>query len=308
MTASTYKGGHVETRDWWAKHAPLSGEELGNVLGINGGNARRLIRKAKQAYSDLAWFDPSAPRVTGIQRGIAVFDSHHPEHDKHLWRNILAFAKDFDPDIFALGGDNLNMTVLSHWVENKRRVLEGQRLKQDYTAYNRDIHRPLEAVLRPDCRRIWHMGNHEDWLGQYLDKHPEMVGLIEIEEHIDLSNWEVYQYGQTSQVGKLYITHGVYTNIHSAYRTAQVYGRNVIYGHGHSYQAHTITAPLDVDSHVATEIPCACNLNPSYRVNQPNAWLTGLAVFYLLPNGDFTLYPVIAVNGKFVAPTGKLYE
>jgi hypothetical protein len=298
----------MESREYWTKYAPLSGEELGRTLDMDGGNARKKIRAAKEEYPDLPWFDRSTPKVATIQRGIAVFDLHHPEHDKHLWRNILAFAKDFDPDIFAFGGDNLNMTVVSHWVENQRRTLEGLRLKQDYKDFNRDIHKPLDAVLRPDCRRIWHFGNHEAWLGQYLNKHPEMVGLIEIEEHVDLSNWEVYQYGQTSQVGKLYITHGVYTNIHSAYRTAQVYGRNIIYGHGHTLQSHTITAPLDIDSHVATEIPCACNLNPSYRLNQPNAWLTGFATFYILPNGDFSLYPVVAVNGRFVAPSGKLYE
>jgi hypothetical protein len=290
------------------KYAPLSGEELGRVLGIDGGSARRRIRKAKEEYPDLPWYDQNEPKITAVRRGIGYFDMHHPEHDRRLWRNVLKFAADFKPDIWAFGGDNMDMQTLSHWIENKKRLVEGKRLKKDYADFNREVLLPLEAVLSEDAERIFMLGNHEAWVDQYLDSHPEMEGLIELREHLRLDGWSVYDYGEIAQVGKLHITHGTYTNIHSAMRTAQVFGRNVMYGHGHSLQTHTITTPLDVESHTATEIPCACHLNPSYRKNQPNSWLTGFATFYVLPNGDFNLFPVVAVNGKFVGPNGVLYE
>jgi hypothetical protein len=45
----------VETRDWWANHAQMSSRELAEELGIDGGSARRLIRKAKEEYDNLPW-------------------------------------------------------------------------------------------------------------------------------------------------------------------------------------------------------------------------------------------------------------
>jgi hypothetical protein len=82
----------------------------------------------------------------------------------------------------------------------------------------------------------------------------------------------------------------------------------MVYGHGHTYQAHTNITPIDSEAHTAVQIPCACDLNPHYRINKPNAWLNGFAVFYVQPDGSFNLYPVISIGGEFTAPTGVRYE
>jgi hypothetical protein len=79
-----------------------------------------------------------------------------------------------------------------------------------------------------------------------------------------------------------------------------VYGRNVVYGHGHTFQCYTSTTPIDKESHMAMQIPCACNMNPSYMRNQPSSWLNGLAVFFIDDKGNFNLYPIIATNGGFI--------
>jgi hypothetical protein len=285
----------------------LSGEQLGVSLGIDGGSARRLIREAKKAYPDLDWFGgvESAPKV---RKGIAVFDLHHPKHDKKLWRNILKFTEDLDPDIFVFGGDNQDLEVVSHWVGNKRQVVEGKRLKKDYAEFNRDVLDPLEAILRDDVERVFHLGNHEDWIRQYIQEHPEMEGLIELEEHLHLDGWRVLDYGKTAKYGHLHSMHGTYTNIHNAMKTAQVYGRSIMYGHGHTLQTHTLVTPMDSLPYAATQIPCACHMNPSYALNRPNAWTNGFAVMYIQPNGCYNLFPVVAIDGVFAAPNGIVYE
>ena len=303
----------MESREYWAKYAPLSGEELGRVLGIDGGSARRKIREAKALYgSTLDWYDPVLPENNKVLKGIGIFDLHYPHQTTRLWKNILKFTADFDPDIFAFGGDNLNIDALDHWAldRGKRRTMEGKRLKQEYTGFVRDVHEPLEAVLRPDCRRIWHKGNHEDWVEQYIDQHPEVEGFFEIPNNIPLArdNWELYEYGVTSQVGKLRIMHGEYINKYNAATTVQTYGTSIIYGHGHTFQAFTMTTPHNADSHSAVQIPCACDLNPHYRLNKPNAWINGFCVFYIQPNGRWNLYPILAFDGTFVGPNGVLYE
>ena len=69
-----------------------------------------------------------------MQKGIAVFDLHYPHQNKVLWDNLLKFAKDFKPDVFVFGGDNLNMDAVDHWKMEKgqKRPLEGRRLKKEY--------------------------------------------------------------------------------------------------------------------------------------------------------------------------------
>ena len=289
---------YKRTPEWWVENEHKPGEQLARENGGDGAHWRR----AKRTYCGTTL----AP--TKIIRGICVFDLHHPKHDKKLWNNILRFTEDFAPDAFVFGGDNQDLEVVSHWVGQKRRVVEGKRLKKDYSDFNTQILAPLDAVLAADAERIFHLGNHEDWVEQYIDCHPEVEGFFEIRNNLNLDNWQVYDYGEVSSIGKLHFTHGTYINIHNAYKTAQVYGRNIVYGHGHTYQAHTITAPLDTHSHCATQIPCACGLNPSYRLNQPNAWVNGFGVFYVLPNGNFSLIPVIATDGCFISPDGVLYD
>jgi predicted phosphodiesterase len=248
--------------------------------------------------------------MTAIKKGVGVWDLHYPHHDKKLWRNVMRFLKDFEPDVFVFGGDNMNMDAVDHWKQEKgaKRPLENKRLKGEYKGFVTEVHNPLVAVLKPECRKIWHKGNHEDWVERYIDAHPEVEGLLEIEENIPLSDWEVYDYGLTAKIGKLLTHHGEYCNKYSAAKTVEVYGRNILYGHGHTYQVYTKTTPISTESHTATEVPCACRLNPAYMQNRPNAWVNGFAVFYVLPNGNFNVYTVVAVNGRFVAPNGKVYE
>jgi len=288
---------YKRTPAWWSEHGWKAGEHLAREFGGDGAHWRRAKRAQNPDTEPL-----------GVRKGIAVFDLHHPMHDKKLWKNILKFAADFDPDIFVFGGDNMDMEVVSHWVGNKRRKVEGKRIKHDYAAFNRDVLDPLSVILDEDTERVFHLGNHEAWVEQYIDEHPEVEGYFEVRNNLNLEGWKVLDYGETHKYGHLYSMHGTYCNIHNAYKTAQVYGRSVMYGHGHTYQAHTLVTPLDSLPYAATQIPCACHTNPSYRLNQPNAWVTGFAVFYVQPNGCFNLYPVIAIDGVFTAPDGTIYE
>jgi hypothetical protein len=281
----------------------FTGETLAALYGGDAGTWRRKIRAAKEAYPDLPWDARGS-----LLKVMAVFDLHYPKHDDVLWNAMLDFIADAQPDVFIFGGDNLDCTPVSHWLENTRRPLELQRLVQDYRGFVSDILRPLTAVLPHTARKVWLHGNHEAWIDKYLDKHPEVEGLIEIENNLPLEDWEVLRYGEVFNIGKMHVTHGTYTNLHHAHKTAQVYGRNMVYGHLHTCQVHTMTTPLDSHSHMALAVPCACNMNPDYAKNRPNSWVTGFLWAYVYKNGYFNAYPVIATSGAFVAPNGVFYD
>lgn len=304
----------VKDREFWEIHCAESGEEIARQMNGDGGSWRKRLRAAKVRYPELAWrvnrnakcAEAQIPQKTQV--GIAMFDLHYPLDNKRFTENWLDFVRDMCPDIFIFGGDNLDMTPVSHWLldKHKRGSLEGKRLKADYTGFKLDILR--ELVLPDDCRKIWLYGNHEDWLNQYIDSNPEMEGLLELEEHIDLGDWERYRYGQHAKVGSLKFIHGAYTNLHHAHKTAQVYGCNVIYGHIHTGQEHTFTTPCDSLPFIGRSVGCGCDLNPSYSRDKPNSWEHQILLFYVRSDGSFNLYPITAINGCFTAPNGKTYN
>lgn len=297
----------AQDKQFWIEHCHQSGEQLAKLCDTNGGNMRRRIRQAKELYPNLEWFGGKPD--TKIRKGIAIYDLHYPSHHKALWSNFLEFVSDFQPDYFVFGGDNMDFEVISHWIGDKRRPVEGKRLRRDYRGFNDNILKPLMDALPQNCEKTYLFGNHEDWVEQYIDSHPELEGFLEIENNLDLDDWEVIPYSKSKEIGKLHFIHGEYVNLHNAYKTAQVYGRNIIYGHGHSFQAHTLTHPLDADAYMGMQLPCACVLNPHYRLNKPNAWVNGFGAFYMQPNGMFNLFPVLSQqDGSFVAPTGKEYK
>jgi hypothetical protein len=234
--------------------------------------------------------------------GICVFDLHSPHHHKVLWKNILKITKRLKPDYFVLGGDNMNMDAVDHWLQDKgdRRHLEGKRLKQEYTDFQTKILDRVEKRLPSHCRKIFMLGNHEEWLEKYIDRMPELEGFAEIPKNLKLDNWEIYEYGKTAKIGKLYFHHGQYTVKYAAAKTVDTFNRNIVFGHGHTYQVHTHISPIDDEAHIAVEMPCACEMNPDYMRNRPNTWVNGFGIFYMQDNGNFNLYPVVAIRGHFI--------
>lgn len=243
-----------------------------------------------------------------IKTGICVYDLHFPNHNQSLWKNIINLIGDLRPDYFIFGGDNLDMDAVNHWELEKgnRRGMEGKRLRKTYDDFNAKILDDLNPQLSDTCRKIFLLGNHELWLEQYIDKIPELEGFAEIQRNLNLKDWEIIPYRQTIKIGKIYFHHGEYTCKYHAAKMVDVYERNIVYGHMHSPQSFTKVTPVDGDAHMAISMPCACEMNPQYMKDKPNAWVNGFGVFYLHPDNNFNIYPVIATKGHFIY-NGKFY-
>lgn len=240
--------------------------------------------------------------------GLGIWDLHHALHDKKLFLNILKVIEDLKPNVFILGGDNMNMTAVNHWLHEEGRIreLEGKRVKADYESFNKDILIPLKKVLPRGCRKIWLNGNHEDWITLAIDQNPQGEGYWEIEKNLDLDDWEFYKYGKFARVGKIYIIHGQYTNQYHSKKTVDIFEKNILYGHNHTLQIHTKITPVGNEAHSGISVPCACDANPDYMRNKPSAWVNGFVVFYIMPDGNFNIYPIVATKGHFVF-NGKFY-
>ncbi len=108
--------------------------------------------------------------------------------------------------------------------------------------------------------------------------------------------------------GKLHFHHGdEYGGAHHAKTFALRTGKNVVYGHHHVFQTHCVHH-LD-QPHAAWSIGMMGDRKKLsfYMKGKVSAWQNGFCYFYILPNGAFSLYPVIITDNKTVIE-GQVYQ
>jgi len=101
-----------------------------------------------------------------IKKAVLLPDIHYPAHSVDAMKSVLRFLKDFKPDELIYQGDQLDMSVISHWNKDRKRKVELKRLKQDYEGLNNEVLLPIEKVVGGKCKKVWITGNHEDWAQQ----------------------------------------------------------------------------------------------------------------------------------------------
>lgn len=263
------------------------------------------------------------PNNPEIRKGIAIFDTHVgtstiftggryrkvKTHNESAIRAMFNFAEDFRPDVFIHGGDLWDFFPISHW--NKERAAEVSRtsFRNDIEMGNRLILDRIDS-LEPQSK-VFITGNHEAWLDQFLAKYPQLTEYLNLSTlaGFDRRGYKVVEQGHFHNEGKLYFAHGdtIANGKYHSNTAVTDYMRNVVYGHRHSFQSFPRTNPLDAnDTKIGWSIPGLCNLSPTYSKRQANVWMHGFCYFYLLPDGTFSIYPVIMHRHRFVA-NGKLY-
>lgn len=244
-----------------------------------------------------------------MKKVFEFFDLHIPTNIK--LEGIERYAKDFVSEHGktgrVYGGDQLDMSCISHWNIERLRAIEGKRLKSDYDKANRILDRH-DKIFKD--KAYWLMGNHEDWLQGLYDKLPALEGLLDISVHLRLKErgYSVIPLNGFAKIGHLYYIHGLSTATHHAQSTVQRVGRSVRYGHIHNVQSHTAVSPIDSKQiHRATSLPCMCHMNPSYLKNRPTNWSQGFGISFIRDNGCFQSHIIDIIGGKFVGLNGKEY-
>ncbi len=260
-------------------------------------------------------------KLLAIKRFVALFDQHYPYCIPEFFdvanpkkdTPVLRFLKEFDPHVVSHGGDQLDLDLISHWNRGKPRLKEGKRLAEHYTGYNvllDQIEKRTKSVERVDM----YEGNHDYWIQLLIDEQPELLeGNIEVPLKLDLKKRGYTWMPQRTlgKYGKLYMMHGDAKN---GYLPADlpkyllgVYHCNLLYGHVHTNKSATATSPVDVHPYQAQSVGTLANRNPIWKRNEASSWLNSFAAGYILPDGNFNLYVINIVNGKFVFD-GQLYQ
>ena len=279
------------------KNPQIGRTELAKKCNITEGEARSYCWVYKQMTTQI--------KFKG--KGIALYDLHFPSHDKACLNAVCEFIKDFKPDWLILGGDQLQLDMISSYNQFKLKNLEGKRLYKDYKEFQIQVLNRIESLLPKNCKKFFMLGNHEYRIDRLIEKHPELEGLIELENHLNLKDWTIIPYNDTFSIGDMYFAHGWYWNKYYAEKTLRIAQKMIFVGHAHTPQIHTAISPVYTLPKQCTGIGCLCNINPEYLENAPNAWVHQFLFWYMFSDGTFTYYTPIIINGRCII-NGKVYD
>ena len=279
------------------KNPQIGRIELAKVVSIPESEARFYCRLYKEMTSGIKY----------KARGIALFDIHYPDHNRAVINVVMEFIKDFKPDYLVFGGDQLNLDCISHHNKGKVKLLENRRLSKDYKGFQTDILDRVDSILPKRCKKYMLEGNHEFWVRRLIEDNPQMEGLVEVENNLDLSSYKIIPFNEMLKIGEMSFTHGIYTNKYHAEKHLRIFEKMLFYGHLHTNQVYTAIAPLTALPKQAISVGCLCNRNAEYLRNRPNAWVHSFLFWYMLSDGSFTYFTPIIVNGRCII-NNKLYD
>lgn len=239
-----------------------------------------------------------------IKTAIILPDVHLKESIGKDYAAVKPFIKKIKPDVIILLGDFMDVNSLSAWDYDKKRKMEGRRYKKEIDCAKEEL-----DFLQKYCKEIIYIeGNHEDRVNRYLDKNPEMEGIIEIPEELNLKEREIkwVKMNDLYKLSGMYFTHGMYTNKYSAQKHLQVLGCNICFGHQHSTQTAMQNMAMQ-KPHMSYALGTLGDKKPDYLKNRPGNWISQFGIMYWnTESGNFNLYPINVIKNKFIFE-GKEY-
>lgn len=244
---------------------------------------------------------------------VLLSDIHHPDYSKPAIKAAFSFIERNKAKIkgVVLLGDNMDCVNISRHTEGKPRLRTRGGIARDFSQFNRDILLPLESKIAPGTEKVFFLGNHEDWLEQWLDKNPEFEGMVSFDTCLKLSErgWEVVPQGEHREVGKAYLVHGdgVGSGMHVAKKLVDSFCATAIMGHVHTASMHTkVSQVKSKDKWVGYTLPTLGTVSPKYAKGRPNAFVHGFGIVELWPNDFINVYIPIISEGRF-SFAGEMY-
>lgn len=258
-----------------------------------------------------------------ITRVLALYDAHwpltvpalaSPNSKSPKDSPILRFIADWKPNICLFGGDNMDLGAISHWNKGKIQLIEGKRLSRDFDGFNKFLDAYDKVVEKSATEKITLTGNHEAWLDDAIEENPQMLdGMIGWEKNLHMKErgYKIISRRKIYKYGKLNFIHGDYRDgflpAFYAKAIAQLYHRNVVFGHFHAAQSAIEVSPIDTHPTIAQGVPCLSHVNPIWMKNRANAWSNGFFTAYVQPNGLFNHQIVNISHNSFIFE-GELYK
>jgi len=237
-----------------------------------------------------------------IEKLLILPDVHLDTTLPKPYKLIKKFLRKNKFDEIILLGDFMDCSALSHWIKDKRKLLEGKRHKKELELVDKE----LNCLASKTKKLVYIEGNHEDWINQYVEKYPEMEGLVEIVENTT-AKFKWIQMNKLYKKGHLYFTHGMYANKYHSNKHLINLGCNIVYGHVHRTQSDMMNMKMQKPI-MGWALGCLCDKEPFYMRKKPANWINGFGIIYVnTENGNFNMYPINIINNRFIW-NGKEYK
>ena len=242
----------------------------------------------------------------GTKVYLIISDPHIPSHDQLCWDAVCEFAEDMKFDGLVLNGDLVDLGEIDRHSEGSLIKRENKRVRHTMDVCNTQLDK-LQKALGAQCKDNYLIeGNHDDRIKRLLQKGDNAVlkdYLPELEEALKLKKRgikyiESYPKAKI-QLGKLWITHGIWTNEFHAKKHVDQFKACVYIGHAHRQQMY-IGASIDgqiagwASGHMADETSDAMSYAPT-----PNSWSKGFGIVYVRSNGEFNVQQIQFWNHTF---------
>jgi hypothetical protein len=204
--------------------------------------------------------------------------------------------------------------ISSHNLGNLREV-EGGRLLEEYKVADEIVSRHEQIIRKNNqkARMIYLEGNHEYRIERYINAHPELQGMIEVENVLRLKQRHIeyvhsWSRGEIFRLGKCAIHHGLYCTDNHAKKMVQRFGTSVLYGHVHDYQVYSSHSIDPANVLVGASLGCLCKIPQKYLRGAPTRWSQGITIFeHDETSGDFW-FQFLKINKGRLVHDGRVYQ
>lgn len=251
------------------------------------------------------------PFPRDVEDGVKVYlvatDVHVPYHCPIALGAFCDLVRDLQPDGLVLGGDFLDLIEVSRHASSSVAQLEGLRISKSFEEGRKVLDRIVQAGGAGMTERYFLDGNHEDRLARWVKAGDNAVWLgdegTSIAHRLGLKDrgfTYVEGYPEAKvYLGKLAITHGIWTNKFHANAHLDRFKHSVMYGHTHVPQMHYGSSLKNKVAayglgHMADPKSPAMSYAPT-----PNAWCQGFGVVYVRKSGEFNVQQIQLWDGTF---------
>lgn len=273
---------------------------------------RRLEQERKRKIGKL----PKVKRrpVGGHVR-VIIPDSHGCHIDEAARDAFLADLKSLAPAEIVMLGDHVDcggFLAQHHALMYTQSVLYSY--EDDIAAANEFLDQIQAAA--PGATIHYLSGNHEERVASWCIKHAcgnhsDAVGLLKRnapEFLLGLAERGIKHYGRhrrydgvavtgAIKLGECYFVHGISHAKNAAKAHVERFGGNVVFGHTHRQQSHSMNLSGPNTTYTAWSVGCLAKLDRDYQKHMPHDWRLGYGVQFVGTSGQFQHVTVSIIDG-----------
>tara|TARA_R100000808_G_C2142135_1_gene149935 strand:+ start:577 stop:1356 length:780 start_codon:yes stop_codon:yes gene_type:complete len=241
-----------------------------------------------------------------VKRAVVTPDKHFPLHDPSAISCLKQTIEIVKPDIYVDLGDVGEWEAFSAWKFKRKKappleyLIEG--FDQDVQEVNVGMDWIDESLDKANCKKRYITeGNHDNWLNLAVEKYP-YIPQYKFANAVDLKGrgYTYYPFGKHLKIGKLYFYHGhQFGGQYHAANHLRKMGCNIMYGHWHDLQQHSMTHMDGPKS--AWSIGCLKDMSPSandWLEHRNINWSHAFAIVDFYEGGHFTVHIIQIIDGK----------